>query len=45
MPVATTIRGVVDGVETQGERLLLSVDGVLVGADQITRIRHDPAAT
>lgn len=45
MPVATTIRGVVDGVETQGERLLLSVDGVLVGTDQITRIRHDPPAT
>lgn len=42
IPAATTIRGVVDGVETQGERLLLSVDGVLVGADQVTRIRHDP---
>jgi len=40
VPVATTITGTVDGVETRAEDLLLSVDGALVAPDAITRIRR-----
>ena len=38
VPVTTTIRGVVDGVEIDGERLLLSVDGVLMPTESISAI-------
>ena len=38
--VTTTIRGMVDGVEIDGERLMLSVDGVLLPIDSITAIRR-----
>jgi len=43
VPVSTTIAGVVDGVELQGERLMLSVAGVLLPLEAITAIRR-PAA-
>jgi flagellar basal-body rod modification protein FlgD len=38
VPVTTTIRGVVDGVEIDGERLLLSVEGVLLPTESISAI-------
>jgi flagellar basal-body rod modification protein FlgD len=38
VPVTTTIRGVVDGVEIVGERLLLSVAGVLLPTESISAI-------
>ena len=38
LPVTTNIRGQVDGVEIDGERLLLSVDGVLLPADSVSAI-------
>jgi hypothetical protein len=44
VPVTTTIRGVVDGVEIDGERLMLSIDGVLMPLDSITSI-HRPQAS
>lgn len=44
VPVSTTIAGVVDGVELLGERLMLSVDGVLLPLDAITTIRRPPAS-
>jgi flagellar basal-body rod modification protein FlgD len=43
VPVSTTIAGIVDGVEVQGERLMLSVAGVLLPLEAITTIRR-PAA-
>jgi flagellar basal-body rod modification protein FlgD len=42
-PVSTTIAGVVDGVELQGDRLMLSVAGVLLPLDAVTTIRRPPA--
>jgi flagellar basal-body rod modification protein FlgD len=42
LPVATNIRGQVDGVEIDGERLLLSVDGVLLPADSVSAIYRPP---
>jgi flagellar basal-body rod modification protein FlgD len=45
LPVTTTIRGIVDGVEIDGERLLLSVGGVLLPTEQISALyRPQPAA-
>jgi flagellar hook assembly protein FlgD len=45
LPVTTSIRGIVDGVEIQGEHLLLSVDGVLLPTEQVSAIyRPQPAA-
>ncbi len=44
VPVTTTIRGVVDGVEIDGDRLMLSIDGVLMPLDSITSI-HRPQAS
>jgi flagellar basal-body rod modification protein FlgD len=44
VPVSTTIAGVVDGVELLGERLMLSVDGILWPLDAITTIRRPPAS-
>ena len=38
VPVTTTVRGVVDGVEIDGERLLLSVAGVLLPTESISAI-------
>lgn len=38
VPVTTSIRGVVDGVELNGERLLLSVAGVLIPSTSISAI-------
>ena len=38
VPVATTIRGLVEGVEIDGDRLMLSIDGVLMPLDSITSI-------
>lgn len=38
VPVSTRISGVVDAVEPREDRLLLSVDGVLVAQESITRI-------
>ncbi len=43
LPVATTLSGIVDGVEMSGERLLLSVEGVLVPLDAINVIRRPQA--
>jgi flagellar basal-body rod modification protein FlgD len=43
VPVSTTIAGVVDGVELQGDRLMLSVAGVLLPLDAVTTIRRPPA--
>lgn len=43
VPVSTQISGTVDGVETRGDRLLLSVDGVLVDQESITRISRPQA--
>jgi flagellar hook assembly protein FlgD len=42
VPVSTTIAGVVDGVELQGERVMLSVAGVLLPLDAVTAIRRPP---
>jgi flagellar basal-body rod modification protein FlgD len=42
-PVSTTITGVVDGVELQGDRLMLSVAGVLLPLDAVSTIRRPPA--
>ena len=45
VPVRTTIRGLVDGVEIAGDRLLLSVEGVLMPLESITAIyRPQPGA-
>jgi flagellar basal-body rod modification protein FlgD len=45
VPVKTTIRGLVDGVEIAGDRLLLSVEGVLMPLESITAIyRPQPGA-
>jgi flagellar basal-body rod modification protein FlgD len=45
VPVTTTIRGLVDGVEIAGDRLLLSVEGVLMPLESITAIyRPQPGA-
>jgi hypothetical protein len=44
VPVSTTVAGVVDGVELVGERLMLSVDGVLLPLDAITAIRRPSAS-
>jgi len=38
VPVATTIRGLVDGVEIDGHRLMLSIEGVLMPLESITSI-------
>jgi flagellar basal-body rod modification protein FlgD len=43
-PVSTTMTGVVDGVELLGERIMLSVAGVLLPLDAVTAIRRPPAA-
>lgn len=43
VPVRTTIAGIVDGVELLGERLMLSVGGVLLPLEAITTIRRPPA--
>lgn len=43
VPVSTTIRGIIDGVEFAGDRVLLSIAGVLVPSEAITAIRT-PAA-
>lgn len=40
VPVTTAIRGIVDGVELDGDRLLLSVGGVQLPLDAITTIRR-----
>jgi flagellar basal-body rod modification protein FlgD len=45
VPVSTTIAGVVDGVELQGDRLMLSVAGVLLPLDAVTTIRRPAPAT
>lgn len=39
VPVTTTIRGIIDGVEFAGDRVLLSVAGVLVPSEAIRAIR------
>ena len=44
VPVSTTIAGVVDGVELQGDRLMLSVAGALLPLDAVTTIRRPPVA-
>jgi flagellar basal-body rod modification protein FlgD len=44
VPVSTTVAGVVDGVELQGERVMLSVAGVLLPLDAVTAIRRPAAA-
>lgn len=44
VPVDTTIAGNVDGVEVVGERLMLSVQGVLVPLDSLTAVRRPQAA-
>ena len=45
VPVTTTIRGLVDGVEIAGDRLLLSIAGVLMPLESITAIyRPQPSA-
>jgi flagellar basal-body rod modification protein FlgD len=44
VPVTTTIRGMVDGVEIDGDRLMLSVDGVLMPLDSITSIYRPQAS-
>jgi len=44
-PVTTAIRGVVDGVEIVGERLLLSVDGVLMPIEAISAIYRPQTGT
>ena len=44
VPVSTTIAGIVDGVELQGERVMLSVAGVLLPLDAVTTIRRPSAA-
>jgi flagellar basal-body rod modification protein FlgD len=43
VPVTTSVRGVVDGVEIDGDRLLLSVGGVLLPADTISAIYRPQA--
>jgi flagellar basal-body rod modification protein FlgD len=40
VPASTAVAGVVDAVETTGERIMLSVDGVLVPLDALTAIRR-----
>jgi flagellar basal-body rod modification protein FlgD len=45
LPVRTTIRGLVDGVEIDGDRLMLSIAGVLMPLASITSIyRPQPSA-
>lgn len=44
LPVGSRISGIVDGVEMSGERLLLSVGGVLVALDEVTAIRRPRTA-
>jgi len=43
VPVSTTVTGIVDGVELLGERLMLSVEGVLLPLEAITTIRRQAA--
>lgn len=38
--VRTTVRGTVDGVDIDGDRLLLSVDGVIVPLDAVSALRR-----
>ena len=45
IPVGTTISGVVDGVEIDGDRLLLSLGGVLLPLEAVTVIRQATATT
>lgn len=40
IPVSTTISGVVDGVEIDGDRLMLSLGGVLLPLDAVTVVRR-----
>jgi flagellar basal-body rod modification protein FlgD len=42
VPVQTSLRGIVDGVEIDGDRLMLSVGGTLVPADALSAIRRPP---
>jgi flagellar basal-body rod modification protein FlgD len=44
VPVDTTIAGAVDGVELIGERLMLSVEGVLLPVEALTAIRRPVAS-
>jgi flagellar basal-body rod modification protein FlgD len=44
VPVSTTVAGIVDGVEMLGERVMLSIDGVLLPLDSITTVRRQPAS-
>jgi flagellar basal-body rod modification protein FlgD len=44
LPVDTTIAGTVDGVELIGERLMLSVQGVLLPVEALTAIRRPVAS-
>jgi flagellar basal-body rod modification protein FlgD len=45
VPVQTSLRGIVDGVEIDGDRLMLSVGGTLVPADALSAIhRASPSA-
>jgi flagellar basal-body rod modification protein FlgD len=44
VPVDTTIAGTVDGVELIGERLMLSVHGVLLPVETLTAIRRPVAS-
>lgn len=43
IPVGTTISGVVDGVEIDGDRLLLSLGGVLIPLEAVTVVRQSSA--
>ncbi len=43
IPVSTTISGVVDGVEIDGDRLLLSLGGVLIPLEAVTVVRQSSA--
>lgn len=44
VPVSTTFGGIVDGVELAGERLMLSVGGLLLPLDAVTSIRRPQVA-
>jgi flagellar hook assembly protein FlgD len=44
LPVTTSVRGVVDGVEIDGERVMLSVAGVLMPTTSISAIYRRQAA-
>jgi flagellar basal-body rod modification protein FlgD len=43
VPASTTVAGIVDGVELLGERVMLSVDGVLLPLDALATIRRPTA--